>query len=67
MTISVVTSPVARDELAQTLGGELGITFFVRGIRVFIPESAGVDDVQETIDVLTRLNESNLSSNRLKT
>jgi len=67
MNITVTTSPAAREELAKTMGGELGITFFVRGIRVFIPESAGADDVQETIDVLTRLNESNLPSNRLKT
>ena len=34
---------------------ELGITFFLHGIRVFIPEGAGIEAIQEAIDVLERV------------
>lgn len=55
--IEVTTSQFNPDERQLTCGGELGVTLFCAGLRIFVPERASVEDIEHAIDGLRRLAE----------
>lgn len=54
---AILQPPLTPEELRQTCGGELGVTLFVAGLRIFVPEAARRIDIEHAVESLRRLGE----------
>lgn len=45
---------ISKDVMREAMGGELGATLFVAGVRIWIPEAAKSADLQHAAEAIMR-------------